>query len=179
MAIKNEIILAALEEFKKDRDGDKVISALTKTTVDEYCRNFLVVYGSLRKGEYNFKRVISKYGKNSFAYIRSHDITFAELYDLGDYPAIIRGIWGDVVVGDIMYCSDEVFSMIEEMELNSGYRHATTRVYDPTLGSIKVCVLPYYEAEPGLRNRIASQSALYPRVKSGDWSVYLKNVIKA
>lgn len=180
MAITNENLLIALSKFKTTKDPSIVLLALADTTEDQYEKNFLIVYGSLRKNQYNYHALRKEYGRDSLVFIKSEEIEYAKLYDLGMYPAVLRGIYYDRVIGDIMYCNDKVFKVIEEMELNSGYKTSTMRLYERTSsGSMKTIPLTYYAADAKLERMIIYNTTQYPQVESGDWSSYLTNVIEA
>lgn len=86
-------------------------------------------YGSLRKDMYNYERFIGIYGKDSMLYIKTMTVYGLQLYDLGYYPAAIRTIDSTKsIVVDLFNVSREVFSSIQNMEINAGYCYDNLRI---------------------------------------------------
>jgi gamma-glutamylcyclotransferase (GGCT)/AIG2-like uncharacterized protein YtfP len=119
----------------------------------------LATYGSLRLGMYNLERIKSIHGKYSMLYIKTSVIKGYKLYSLGVYPGILPGEPTDEVVVDIFEVSPEAFRSIYNMELGAGY---SLKDYQDEGEKVM-----YYEYD----YPISSKNA----VKSGDWSLYLKN----
>ncbi|MGM5488957.1 MAG: gamma-glutamylcyclotransferase family protein [Nanobdellota archaeon] len=112
------------------------------------------VYGSLRSGEFNWKRlglipdnIVAK------AYMKG-----ALLYSLGAYPALyVNGNPNDVVVGEIQVYEPETEHKIDRMEREAGYIKSIGEAIDEQGTSHKVsfyCFDEKPEAE---------------KVPSGDW----------
>lgn len=78
----------------------------------------ILVYGSLRKGCYNFEAFKSEY-KDEINYIKTTTIKGYSLYSLGAYPGILPGT-GELVV-DILEVSPRVAQAIYYMEIGAGY----------------------------------------------------------
>lgn len=118
----------------------------------------IAVYGSLRKGEYNYER-FKDYFKDGLEYVRTTIIDSWSLYDLGSYPGIKEATEpNNGLIVDIMECSEACFDNIERMELGAGYRSEEIRVGDD------ICTIYVYEGHVRAENL----------VESGDWSEYLK-----
>ena len=76
----------------------------------------IATYGSLRAGEYNFKRM-KLFGEIN--YISTTTIEGWDLFSLGPYPGIKPGK-GTIVI-DLLECDDKVYQYIHAMELGAGY----------------------------------------------------------
>ena len=115
----------------------------------------IIVYGSLRKDEYNFKSFQRVYGEDNIKYIETTIVDGFKLYSLGSYPGIKQADLSNKLVVDILEVSDEVWKHIEK---SAGYY----TVYK----EIKGDYLPIF----------IYSDAIYPDalVKSGDWSEYVK-----
>lgn len=82
---------------------------------------FVVVYGSLRKDEYNYDR-FKKIFKNDFEYYTTKVIYGWDLFDLGAYPGIKKSSNPEaLLMVDIMEVSEECFQALNAMELGAGY----------------------------------------------------------
>jgi gamma-glutamylcyclotransferase (GGCT)/AIG2-like uncharacterized protein YtfP len=115
----------------------------------------IAVYGSLRKGHYNYERFG---GSHSFAYKGTFQINGYKLYNLGSYPGIIEAEKGDFITVDLFECPDDVAKQIDWMETGSGYSAETIQV-----DGQKAIIYIY--------DRSISRFEL---VGSGDWTKYLK-----
>lgn len=122
----------------------------------------ILVYGSLRKGEYNYKRFKGYFGEG-LNYLATTTITGYKLYDLGSYPGI-RPEAGKELVVDVMEVSDEAYDAITGMERGAGYSVAKETVEDH--GECTIYVYNYPVSENHL-------------VESGDWSKYLSHEVTA
>lgn len=81
----------------------------------------IAVYGSLRKGEYNYDTFKNRF-KDGYNYLRTTSILGYDVYSLGPYPGLKQAEDPNSrVVVDIMECSKECFDRIELMELDAGY----------------------------------------------------------
>lgn len=82
----------------------------------------IAVYGSLRKGDYNYERCIP-----GAEVIEQVEIEGWTMYDLGyGYPAIVKG--DGMVLFDIMDVTDEQYERVESMELGAGYLAETVKL---------------------------------------------------
>lgn len=79
----------------------------------------IAVYGTLRKGGYNYDRFI-RYGHN-FEYIETTNLNNFDIYDLGYYPCACRSKDNGSIVIDLFRVSDETFNSLNQMELGAGY----------------------------------------------------------
>ena len=78
----------------------------------------ICVYGSLRKGAYNYNRFLQHYGEENFTYERTTSIYGYQLYSLGAYPFANRTNNPEhELIVDIIECSDNVFKRITGMEM--------------------------------------------------------------
>lgn len=79
--------------------------------------NKIGVYGSLRKGEYNYNFFL-----RDQKYIKTVTKKGFKLYSLGSYPCIVRtNNPDDKVVFDLFEVSDSVKKAIDRMEFQAGY----------------------------------------------------------
>ena len=115
----------------------------------------IAVYGSLRKGHYNYERFG---GKKSFAFRGTFQINGYKLYNLGSYPGIIEAEKGDLVTVDLLECPDNIALQIDWMETGSGYSPETIMVDG------KKSIIYIYDRD----------ISRFELVKSGDWTNYLK-----
>lgn len=122
----------------------------------------ILVYGSLRKGEYNYKRFL-KYYPDGLNYLATTTITGYKLYDLGSYPGI-RPQDGTELVVDVMEVSDEAYDSITGMERGAGYS-----VVKETVEGFGECTIYVYDYP-------VNEKYL---VESGDWSKYLSHQVTA
>lgn len=81
---------------------------------------YIVVYGSLKLGKYNYKRFPSQ------EYIKDYQLDGYELYNLGPYPAICTG--KGKVKAEIHSVSDEDYLRIRRMEHGAGYSESKLRI---------------------------------------------------
>lgn len=120
----------------------------------------IFVYGSLRKGEYNFDRFVEIYGKDSIKVVDTNITLFGyRLYSLGPYPGLKPANEEDTksfVIGDILEVSQQVFNSITAMELGAGYYIEVKEIKDHP------CVIYLYNGTTNERNF----------VKEGDWIDY-------
>ena len=116
--------------------------------------SIIAVYGSLRKGEYNYERFG---GDKSFAYKGTFNIPGFKLYSLGPYPAVIEGDKTDKLIVDILETTKDIAKSINNMEVGAGYSAEEVMV-DGQVATIYVYDHPIKETN---------------RVLSGDWSKYI------
>lgn len=84
----------------------------------------ILVYGSLRKGEYNFDRISSQY-PGGVKYVGTTKIKGYNLYNLGSYPAISEGEdKSKELTVDVLEVSQPAFNFIERMEIGAGYNRS-------------------------------------------------------
>lgn len=181
MAIEDEKLkdlLSKVDPNNPSKEDSKAISIrLDQMSSDQYSKNFIIVYGSLRKGQYNYNRMKDMFGDKSFIHIRNEIIQYAMLYDLGEYPAACHASYRHSIKGELMYCNDDVYKYIKDMELGAGYIETQASVFKRTqMGSMSCTFITYYEAGVQLTNMIRANPNLYPIVGSGDWVDYIQGV---
>ena len=79
-------------------------------------KKVIITYGTLRKEGVLYKSFL---GEKKSRYLWGGKIKGFDLYDLGSYPAVIKGN-GEVVI-EVFEVSEEIFKAIERMEKSSGY----------------------------------------------------------
>lgn len=115
--------------------------------------NYVLVYGSLRKGEYNYDR-FQQYYPNQIQYLETFTVKGFDLYSLGPYPAIIPGK-GELVV-DLLLVSDAAKEGMDDMELGAGY-------------IIETIELDNKDADIYIYNNTDYIKNNCHQIKSGDW----------
>lgn len=82
----------------------------------------LLVYGTLREGDYNFKRVQNLFGKDSIIKIDEKTLSGYAMFDLGAYPGLNKTDNEEhKVLFDVVEVTDEAFNFIQSMEIGAGY----------------------------------------------------------
>lgn len=135
-------------------------------------KKYVMVYGSLREGEYNYEGMRRVYGEDNIKKIKSDELHGFTLHSLGPYPTIIPngGVDSNPIVVDVLEVSREVNSSIYNMEIGAGYERKV--IYDD---------IPVQNPETGeteiLNNTpisfyIMNNLPVYAehRIVSGDWS---------
>ena len=123
----------------------------------------VAVYGSLRPGNYNYDRIQSIF-PGKFELVQTGEVAGYKMFDLGHYPVIIpTENTSDVIIVDIIECSEEPMKYIDYMEHGAGYKDTII-----TVGSYE-CKIYYMNAV---------DLVPYNQVKSGDWNKYIDNVTK-
>ena len=123
----------------------------------------IIVYGSLRPGEYNFSRFKQHY-QDDIKYVKTIDrLKNYELFDLGAYPCVVYNAEpNNNITVDILRVSDACYEMIYNMEIGAGYHVEQVTVTDG--GETKI--YPIFAMMTGYKAQ---------KVESGDWVKYLKN----
>lgn len=111
----------------------------------------LFVYGSLRKGHYNFDSFPSA------KYISTHNIKGWDLYALhgGAYPGVVPG--DNSLEVDLIQVNDQDYDRIKRMELGAGYLEI-----ELDIEGVKGKFYPY-------------KHSVTTKVESGNWNNY-KNI---
>jgi len=87
----------------------------------------ICVYGSLRKGAYNFNRFVEIFGEDNIKYLKTKEITGFKLYSLGPYPGIKQtDNESDKLTIDLLHVTNEVYDAIYNMEIGAGYKAVET-----------------------------------------------------
>lgn len=82
----------------------------------------LLVYGSLREGDYNFDRIKSYFGEDSIKKIGEKTLTGYSIFNLGSYPGLNKTNNEEhSVLFDIVEVKDNAYEFIQGMELGAGY----------------------------------------------------------
>lgn len=120
----------------------------------------IAVYGSLRKGEYNYERFL-KYFPNQIEVLGTERLPYFSLYDLGSYPGIKKtNNPQDTVVFDILKVSDSCYNALYLMEIGANYKTIDINVNNEEQ------VIAFEYLGKVYEDRL---------VKSGDWSDFLKS----
>lgn len=110
-------------------------------------------YGSLRKGEYNWARLLEK--ESGVQYLGTEIVEGYKMHSFGAYPAICTGTPQDTIVVDIFQIDNpRVAERIHFMETGAGYDMVHKTIND------KTCVL-YTMEDAGRYSRSV--------VNGGDW----------
>lgn len=118
----------------------------------------VLVYGSLRKGEYNFHSFNSEF---DIDYIKTGKIKGYELHSLGSYPGIIPTDNKDYeLTVDLLYVEPQCKYAFDRMELGAGYRIEKVEFEDQMIDIYVHNHTDYIKGRP--------------LVESGDWVQYLK-----
>ena len=134
----------------------------------------LFVYGSLRKGMYNY----DLYLKNQSEFV-SEAYVCGKLYSLKGkkYPAMIEG--NDQILGEIFEVNEEVATAIDAMEnyvpgdINNEYDRIDTDILDAQGNVITNLPIYWYNTK-----REGSVELLDEIVSDGDWTKYFLNNLK-
>jgi len=123
--------------------------------------NKLLIFGTLRRGQYNFNR-FKFYGEQK--YIETIRLSGFDLYDLGHYPTVVKGE-GEVTF-EIHSVCDKILEIITDMEIGAGYKPIKIKVGDSD------CTL--YTMEKEYIDEGVVRGRPFPKIESGDWVAYQK-----
>lgn len=139
----------------------------------------LAVYGSLRKGNYNFDRMAALFGEESIKHVKTVKVKVDKNFTLvnvnGYYPALVKMVPGSVINAyandeitfDIIEVSPEVDEAIEYMEVGAYYKPTTLEIEGTKLKT-------YISDQDG-----DSYSYLRDRtIPSGDWETFQQERFK-
>jgi gamma-glutamylcyclotransferase (GGCT)/AIG2-like uncharacterized protein YtfP len=173
--------LDEIRELINENEIEQVLSFMFKKEYLTLSNNFLFVYGSLRKDEYNYNRIRTNYGGDSFMYICSASVNQISLYDAGSYPIGIGESLKDgsfKLAGDLMFCSNNARNSIDTMELSAGYKICSKSINVETTTfnnkSSEILLIDTFVADKSLE-KYAKEN--YKLVTSGDWTKYLREVM--
>lgn len=134
--------------------------------------NLILVYGSLRQGEYNYDRIKRICGADSLMYIDDNLVPYYELYDLGEYPAIVPSNKHNELKVELMFMDKIASTYIDNMEVSAGYVPTYASIFLKLAGNAsKVIRVRIYVASKDLAAYIDSSNA--PLIESGDWLKHL------
>ncbi len=132
----------------------------------------LVLYGTLRRGEPNFELLELE---DRLTFIRQ--VTFPGLmYDLGDYPAVVRSATGGTVVGELFALADEsVLALLDDFEL---FRPEDAAPYDRDTERGSLYLRETIRIDEGqayvyLFNDPGGTLRTRPLIRSGDWLLHI------
>ena len=81
----------------------------------------IFVYGTLKRGHYNYKR----FGMNQSEYLGNGIVRGYKMYTNGSYPGIIKtNNEEDVISGELFNVSEMLFNTLDMMETCAGYHIA-------------------------------------------------------
>lgn len=121
-------------------------------------KHLLFVYGTLRQGGVN--AMLDLYPDTSF---RGNAVVNGQLYDLGDYPALLLDNSACPVIGEVYEINDEILRSLDEFEVSAQYsRNQVDVLLD---GQTTSCWLYGPSAD------LCSGKYL---IESGDWIEYAK-----
>lgn len=116
--------------------------------------NKILVYGTLRQGDYNFDRIAHAFGSDSIKKVGEASIPNYKLFNLGFYPGINKSDnENDVIVCDVLEVNDQAKRFIDGMEFGAGYKIANVNLNGENH--------EIYEYKRELNEN--------SRIKSGDW----------
>lgn len=123
-------------------------------------KKYVLVYGSLRVGEYNFKRFQAQYGSKIEIIDQQKELPGFKMYDLGiGYPGIKKGNYEETIVVDVLEVAEEVANQIDMMEKGAGYLPTIVKFED------KDCTTYIYTGSVEEETRVID----------GNWSKHLNN----
>ena len=134
------------------------------TAADGRAIGYILLYGSLRRGQANFARMGLQ---QALRFVRT--VRFAGvMYDLGDYPGVVEG--DGEVTGELFAILDP--GVVARLDLFEMYRPDDPAPYDPTTGRGSL-----YLRKPLKTGRTTAYCYLYngpddtltTPVPSGDW----------
>lgn len=175
--------LHEIQDYLLNNKKEKVLDFLKDKMYHTLSNNFIFVYGSLRKNEYNFRRINHNYGDASLMYICDAKLSYMKLYDAGEYPIAVNTINDrniankeSTLYGEIMFCTNNARKAIDSMETSAGYNSICRGVRimeNNETYKDQIVLLDCYIAG-GVLEDIAVKN--FKVVESGDWSKYLKEV---
>lgn len=131
----------------------------------------VAVYGTLRKGDYNYDRFVYIFGEKAISYIKTITVTTLEhaMVSFRDlYPALIhesrltsiprRPITPNITF-DILEVERECYKAIHDMEVGSGYKVSTIEIENNTY---QIFLFKHDDCS-------------YETITSGDWFEYKKS----
>jgi gamma-glutamylcyclotransferase (GGCT)/AIG2-like uncharacterized protein YtfP len=108
----------------------------------------IAVYGSLKKGQYNFDRFIQS-GFN-LEFVKEEVINGFDLYDLGYYPGVKVTSSNNPLTIHILQVDQECFKVLDRMEKGAGY---SQKVVATSAGD---AILWVYEGDISMCRKIPS-----------------------
>jgi len=140
----------------------------------------LLVYGSLRPGQYNFDRFFGKLSKNRIDnpetevdFICSVILSGYKMYTIGKapYPVVIYGKPEDEIECDLLLIDENSYNNIRLMEEEAGYNEDKVDVkFEESKNSFEANVFVYGDS---------INLDKYQRIESGNWNQYVAENSKA
>lgn len=178
----NKIVAKEIKELTEE-NREATVTRIKEYLVKLYGvdapKNFFFVYGTLRKGQYNYNKLKALFGNESIESLYTTTADYAGLYDLGNYPVMLETRGSMKVTGEVIWCNDKVSKAIKDMEEEAGYTTSDVFLWLRDFGvkgEWKVISLVTYVAGKELQEKVEKNSNKYPRIYSGDWCKYLKAV---
>ncbi len=89
---------------------------------DKIIFNLVCVYGTLRKGQVNYRKIITAFGSACLSYKKTLTLPGWKMYDELLYPYIVRSSnLRDSIVVEVFTCTNRVYDAIKNMEIGAGY----------------------------------------------------------
>lgn len=142
---------------------------------------FRLVYGSLRKGEYNFKGFQTTFGEDSVMKVGETTLKGWKLYSLGSYPTIVPLSEDDnqddfpPIKLDLLALSEDAAYSIDRMESGAGYLEEVLSISIDDLTEVSDSLRDLH-SHPDLhittRLYFMEEVPYYagPLIESGDWT---------
>jgi gamma-glutamylcyclotransferase (GGCT)/AIG2-like uncharacterized protein YtfP len=127
-------------------------------------KNYILVYGTLRRGDQNTSRD-KVYNFNRFGgqkYIETLRLKGFSLYSLGPYPCVVEDKSGEITI-ELHEIENESLNYIDSMESGAGYDKQIVEIKSKELKNKVFAGIYYYHSED-LPTRIKNNM-----IKSGDW----------
>jgi gamma-glutamylcyclotransferase (GGCT)/AIG2-like uncharacterized protein YtfP len=118
----------------------------------------IYAYGTLREGQYNFKRIQDNFGKESIRKVEETTLNEFDMYSINNwYPAIVHNKEGGTIVVEVLEVSPQAKAFIDSMESGAGY----------DIMEVNGIPIYYYST-----NKFNENS----KINSGDWVKYINSV---
>ncbi len=132
-------------------------------------KKYILVYGSLRKGAYNYDRFKDHYGEN-FNYLFTIQIEGFDLYDIsyGAYPGIKRNPAAGELTVDVIEVSSDCYDEIHEMEYHAGYTPVYTDIIHDDTGYLYNCTMYIFDGPVKAQDHIPSGNWIKYKLKNSE-----------
>lgn len=170
-----QVLLNDIQTYRTElTERSRARLLLTLQTLDYalYDKRFLIVYGSLREGEYNYNRLRCIFGTEELFYVADCEVQDYAMYSvLDNYPAAIyTDQSSDIIEGQILGMSERVYKAIKDMEESAGYE-LYSEIASCNISKHQFRIkMDLFVATPKLEKVVEK----FPKVKSGNWSDYLR-----
>lgn len=135
-------------------------------------KELIAVYGSLRKGAYNFKQIIAPLNPGIKAEVSQH-ITKYAMISLGSFPAVVyTGKESDTILVDLFRVNQHTKAIIDRMEVEFGY-HSEIVFISALDHYASLYVFNLFDHSEMALKKLYNQ---YPKVTHGDWLKYQQEI---